>query len=282
MKRKILRRVLLSVLMVYGSKILVASNSELIPLSHTFTIDVSFEHDDPGAYSWDVVWDEHGVAYIGRDRLWRWDGQDWSVHGPENLRILRGLEIGPNEKLWLGGYNSLGYFDLNTLKYRSILDRLPQDLRNLGEVWKLHHDGDSLWVGTTTKLIKVSEAGFEHWDFEGDHRILFHFLESGVYAHQVGKGIWKIKGNSKHLYCDDKRVSKYSIVYLAESENNVLTAISGSGIFEIKDGKVILYNDLSAIEDRTFSCGIQLETNSLIVGTIGSGVFSIENCSIQI
>ena len=67
---------------------------EILPLNNSLVRQIPFPEGDPGTIAWNVAWDASGVAYVGRDRLWRWDGTEWTVHGPETLRELRGMHFG--------------------------------------------------------------------------------------------------------------------------------------------------------------------------------------------
>ncbi|MGC9452022.1 MAG: hypothetical protein ACP5I4_11310, partial [Oceanipulchritudo sp.] len=198
--------------------------------------ELSTERTGRGGYYWDLLWDESGVAYLGRDQLWRWDGSVWKALGPSDLRLVRALCFDPEGRVWVGSYNALGVFDPDTQRYEPRMDLIPERFHGFGNLWSLHHDGSALWLGTDRQLFRIRGDDFRSWEFSGEHRILFHFLPSGVYAHQVDRGIWKIRENGKDLVNDDPLVARQSVVFLEEQSSGHFLAVSGLGIFQLGVG----------------------------------------------
>jgi signal transduction histidine kinase/ActR/RegA family two-component response regulator len=225
-----------------------------------------------GGYCWDVVWDEDGVAYLGRDQLWRWDGTNWKQVGPRKMRLARALCFDDDGRLWVGSYNEFFNDTATTEIYTSRMDLIPRDYHGFGNAWSLHFDGESIWLGTDRRLFRIREDSFRGWDFPGEHRIIFHFLPSGVYAHQVDAGIWRIDTDEKVLVCDDPQIARMSVMYLDQLGDGSFVAVSGIGVFEFSFDSV---SELIAVHkfqnEIPVSAVCKISEDEIGIGTLGSG-----------
>ena len=251
---------------------LVSLPGKTLPLNNALVSEIPFPEGDLGEFAWNITWDENGVAYVGRDQLWRWDGTEWTVHGPNSLSELRGMHFGPDKRLWLGGVNSIGYFHPETLQYVSVLDWLPEEHRILGEVWEVHHDGQFLWVGTSHKLFRLSPDSFKLWEFSSDHRVVFHFVGDDVFAHVPMKAFFQIQTNGQNILFDVSALGENAIMMLRENSPKMLSGVFGGGYFEInkierKISRIVPHkmDGLSAV-DYSDSIGF-------VCGTLRSEIF---------
>jgi signal transduction histidine kinase/CheY-like chemotaxis protein len=230
--------------------------------------------DSPEEFNWNVVWDADGIAYLGRDRLWRWDGTALLAIGPDIFRQLRALAFDESGRLWLGGVNQFGWYDPESDTYHCWLDRLPAEMRNFGAAWKVHCEGDRVWLATANRLFQFADGTFSFWEFPSQHRVIFHFLNSGIYAHETDVGLWKVNKDGPTLINDSHALSAESVLLLAPIKDSHVLAISSKGLF-------FLSSDLSNIHrlipvdfgDEIISCAIVIDDNQIAVGTLGGGVF---------
>jgi hypothetical protein len=222
---------------------------------------------------WDVVWDADGVAYIGSERLWRWDGRDWKLIEGDRLFNVRAMHFDDDGLLWLASHGEFGVLDPKSLEYTSLMNWFPEDQRNIGEVWELHKTGDEFWIGTEYRLFRVSESGFKAWEFSGEHRIIFHFLDSGVYAHQAGMGLWRLEDETFELASTDPDLAEKSVLYLEESEDGNLIAVSGKGVFQLQRVNGYKVSLIRVFEESLHLSSVTKEIDALLLGTLGEGVF---------
>ncbi|MFO7725764.1 MAG: hypothetical protein R6V45_09475, partial [Oceanipulchritudo sp.] len=221
-----------------------------------------------------MIWDRDGVAYLGREQLWRWDGEDLKAVGPDGFRFLRALAMDGRGRIWMGGVNKFGVYDPESDTYESRLDWIPEGQRNLGPIWELHHAGDHLWLGTGNTLFRLSAEEAVSWKFSGKHRVIFHFLETGVFAHETGVGLWKIEGNERVLVNDDPRLREKSILGLDRYDTNSFVGVSVNGIFKLSSNleNVLSIHKLPFI-DTVISASRIINSNIIAFGTLGKGVY---------
>ena len=255
-----------------------AIRPEATPFDNALVREIPFPEGDPGTIAWSISWDASGVAYVGRDQLWRWDGTEWTVHGPDTLRELRGMHFGQDGRLWLGGFNSIGYFDTSSLQYVSVLDWLTEEHQILGEVWEVHHDGQFLWVGTSHKLFRLSPDSFKLWEFSSHHRVLFHFVGDNVYAHVPTEGLYRVELTGHYLLCDHPSLRNSATLVLIDKSPNTVVGVTGGGYYEIDKSKRTITRLIAAEIDGLSSAGFS-ESVGFVCGTIGSGIKIFDDSS---
>ncbi|MEX0332515.1 MAG: ATP-binding protein [Puniceicoccaceae bacterium] len=271
-----MRAHLLSVFLVAAvASLLEASMERFFHYGEPLVQDLGIDGSKEGGYIWNIVWDDLGVAYLGRDTLWRWDGTNMRQLGPDHLVELKGMCFDAQGRLWLGSFNEIGVFDPRTLRYDSRLDWIPREKQAFGQVWDLHHDGEFLWVATDHQLFRVGEDSFSDWSFPGDHRVIFHFLESGTYAHQVGVGLWRLQDSEMHLLCDDSQLAERSVLYLEDQPDGTLMAVSGSGVFYYHENYIpsLIKNQFPSHISLSGVC--EISRDHWLLGTLSDGIFEL-------
>jgi signal transduction histidine kinase/CheY-like chemotaxis protein len=178
-------------------------------------------------------------------------------------------------KLWLGGVNQFGVFDPESGNYESRMDWIPEEHRDFGEVWTIHHDESGLWMGTHNRLFHFKDGKTQVWRFAGRHRVIFHFVSGEVFAHEAEVGLWKIHNGQKLLVNSDIALNLESIVFLERFEDGFLYGYSKLGIIVLSfDGTKLHQIIPSPLTDAFMSCGIKYK-DRMILGTLGSGIFML-------
>jgi hypothetical protein len=150
-------------------------------------------------FTWDIVWDKEGIAYLARERIWRWDGTVLEPVGPDIFSEMHAIALDRNGRLLVGGINEFGIYDPVSGEYVSLVDRLPASHRQFGRAWAIHDDGEAVWMGSSNRLFRIAPDSTRVHRFEGKHRVVFHFLASGVYAHEPEVGLWKVGVEEKEI-----------------------------------------------------------------------------------
>ena len=89
----------------------------------------SFTARDTGVVTmaWSAAQDRQGTLYFGCDTLVSFDGDRWRPEQMDPTYLVRGLDIGPNNRIWVAGVNQIGWFDRGKrLAYHSLVAELPR------------------------------------------------------------------------------------------------------------------------------------------------------------
>jgi len=117
--------------------------------------------------AWSAVQDRTGTMHFGCDTVVSFDGDRWRSERMDPTYSVRGMDIGPNGRIWVAGVNQIGWFEPGAqgrLEYHSLMPRLPEGAADLGDVWRVYAEGDDSavfvarervfrWAGNRFKLM---------------------------------------------------------------------------------------------------------------------------------
>jgi hypothetical protein len=94
-----------------------------------------------GLQNWDIKQDNNGIIYIANNEgLLSFDGKYWNLYPLPNKTIVRSVEIGPDDKIYAGGQDEIGYFTPSSngkLAYTSLTKFIDEKDRSFGDVWDI-------------------------------------------------------------------------------------------------------------------------------------------------
>jgi ligand-binding sensor domain-containing protein/DNA-binding CsgD family transcriptional regulator len=158
-----------------------------------------------GSQNWDIKQDKNGVMYFANNEgLLSFDGNFWKTHPVPNRTIVRSVEIGGDNKLYIGAQDDLGFFSPEhngQLQYHSLRYLIPEKDRSFADVWDIiNHEGD-IFFRSTNKIYQLNDGRMTvyetpAWLFMGgangflmaqDARNELMFFNKGVWAPFLGQ-----------------------------------------------------------------------------------------------
>lgn len=145
-----------------------------------------------GLQNWDIKQDKNGVMYFANNEgLLTFNGISWNLYPLPNKTIVRSVEIGADNKIYVGGQDEMGYFLPNAngkLQYFSLTKlMLPKD-KSFGDVWDIVSYQKSTFFRSSTKIFKLTNESFAsynantEWTFMAvsNGKLLAHDFKSGL------------------------------------------------------------------------------------------------------
>ncbi len=119
--------------------------------------------DDYGAdaQNWAVVQDARGVMFFGNTQgLLEYDGARWT-HIPlaRQGSLVRSLAVDPNGTVYVGGQNEFGFLKEDAggvFRYVSLLDKVPAQDRNFGDIWTISYTRSGVFFGSYYRIFRWS------------------------------------------------------------------------------------------------------------------------------
>ncbi len=196
-----------------------------------------------GLQNWDLKQDKNGIIYAANNEgLLSFDGKNWNLYPLPNKTIVRSVEIGYDDNIYVGGQDELGYFSPSIngqLVYHSITPLLPEKDKTFGDAWDIVSFGKSIFIRSTSKIFK----------FSNNKMVSFHATSEWGYL-----GI-----------CNGKLFAQDFKTGLLNFENDVWSTLP-------------LKNDLPVNEPVTGLIG--LEKDSAIVTTLKHGLYLLTNSAV--
>ncbi len=162
-------------------------------------INYSKQYYKAGAQNRQIRQDKKGVLYFANSEgVLTFDGINWKIYPLPNKSIVRSVEFGPDNKLYVGGQDEFGYFspaDNGQLVYHSLKDVLPKDERSFTDVWEIYFYRDWVFFQTSNKIYQVSGNHSTiykstHWRFITlcNNRLIAQDFDKGLLSFQ--NGVW--------------------------------------------------------------------------------------------
>src|SRR6187549_3630056 len=94
-----------------------------------------------GAQNWDIKQDQQGTVYFANNEgLLSFDGIYWKLYPLPNKTIVRALEFGTDNRIYIGGQDEIGYFSpdkTGTLVFTSLRNLIPEADRSFTDIWDI-------------------------------------------------------------------------------------------------------------------------------------------------
>ena len=155
-------------------------------------VNYSKQSYSAGLQNWDIRQDKNGIIYIANNEgLLSFDGRNWKLFPLPNKTIVRSVEIGTDNRIYVGGQDELGYFipgKNGSLQYHSMISAIPEKDRNFGDVWDIVSFQKSIFFRSINKIFKFTNdvaavyQPLSEWAFMGtcNNQLLAHDYTTGV------------------------------------------------------------------------------------------------------
>lgn len=163
-------------------------------------INYARETYSAGLQNWDIRQDSSGIVYMANNEgLLSFDGRYWNLYPLPNRTIVRSVEVGPDQRIYVGGQDELGYFAPaanGQLHYHSLVPLIPEKKRGFGDVWDIVPMGKDLYFRSASHIFKFSNlqsvavymAPLE-WSYLGA-------CNGRLYAHDYKNGLLLLDGGN--------------------------------------------------------------------------------------
>ncbi len=237
-----------------------------------------------GLQNWDIKQDRNGIIYIANNEgLLSFDGTYWKLYPLPNKTIVRSVEIGIDNKIYVGGQDELGYFapDANgRLKYFSLTDLIPAKDKSFGDVWDIVSFNKETYFRSLNKIFKFNNQSVATYDAISEWGYLT-VCNNILYAQDFRTGlmtysnnVWQPIQSSLLLPTNDPITSILSI-----NDNTSIITTLKSGLFQIQKGvisKISSSNNELFQSDRIYSATI-IDSNWIALATSNKGVFIVDH-----
>lgn len=125
-----------------------------------------------GLQNWDIKQDRNGIVYFANNEgLLSFDGRYWNNYPLPNKTIVRSVEIGPDNHIYAGGQDEIGYFAPavnGRLQYMSLIDQIPVKDRSFGDVWDIVAFKGNIYFRTSTRIFKFTNGNVVVFNATGE------------------------------------------------------------------------------------------------------------------
>ena len=151
-----------------------------------------------GLQNWDIKQDKNGVVYIANNEgLLGFDGRYWNLYPLPNKTIVRSVEIGEDNRIYVGGQDELGYFlpaKNGRLVYESLTSLIPDKDKSFGDVWDIVAYKKDIFFRSPNKIFRFANGNLTAFNAPGEWAYL-GVCNDHLYAHDYKNGLLSFENN---------------------------------------------------------------------------------------
>jgi len=250
---------------------------EGLPLVKTFSVK------DTGVptRTLSAVQADSGVMYFGSDAVLSYDGDRWKSSPMGHTYLVRGLDIGPDGRLWAAAVNEIGWFKPEAdghLAYHSLRSMLPHTLKDLGDVWHVFAEGRDRAVFTTeNRILRWNGTVFQSWSYPGQRYLPAMRVDGAIYVHHFVTGLIRMDASGPKVAVPVSILGKTPILWMERRGDGMLLATS-SGFKILRNGACTPFAaEISRyMTDNVLTSVARLDDQRIAVGTLRGGIAIID------
>ena len=237
-----------------------------------------------GSQNWDIRQDAQGRMYFANNEgLLTYDGAYWKLYPLANGTIVRSLEFGDDNRIYIGGQDEIGYFSpdhTGKLVYTSLKPLVPEPDRSFADIWDIASYQGEVFFRTNTKIFRYTGSkvvvynSATSWLHVGRNR-------DQLIAQDQEQGLLQFRNGSWEPYIPKSQLpASFDIadITVLNRDSSLLTT-NRHGMFILSGDKVEPFrlSGLPLEPEPTFSSAVKTDEDHFIVGSYTKGFYLISN-----
>ena len=246
-------------------------------------INYSKQNYNAGLQNWDIRQDKNGLIYVANNEgLLSFDGMYWNIYPLPNKTIVRSVEIGLDNRIYVGGQDELGYFvpsENGVLQYHSLTSLIPVKDKSFGDVWDIISFNKNLFFRSTNKIFKFTNEAIETYNTPSEWAYL-GVCNGFLYAHDYKTGLLRFDNNAwtplqlKSELPDNDVVT--GIIPLKKDSALITTLKHGLFIFSTSGISKLASANNQLFETERIYAATAVNADWIVLATNNSGIYIID------
>ena len=231
--------------------------------------------------AWSAAQDPDGTLYFGCNTVVSFDGDRWRAERMDPTYLVRGLDLGPDGRLWAGGVNQLGWFERSAdggLAYHSLMGKLPPGSPELGEVWRAYAEGAGRAVFVTrNRVLRWDGRAMQTWEFPGMNLFWASRTARAIYLHYPPTGLLRLDPAGPVVVIPAASLGSPQVRWLDDAGED-WTLLTTQGFLRFRQGRCVPVDSPASAFARAYTptSVVRLRDGAFAVGTLRGGIAVIE------
>lgn len=233
-----------------------------------------------GLQNWDFKQDKNGVIYAANNEgLLSFDGKYWNVYPLPNRTIVRSVEIGEDNRIYVGGQDEMGYFEpgrTGRLEYHSLISLVPEKFRMFGDLWDIVAYKKSVFFRARNQIFQFSNQAIAvfpapiEWMFLGASNDKLYAQDAQRGLLQFTNNIWTPLGTNAVLPSNDP----ITAILPLKNDSAIVTTLKNS-LFILVGGKVTKVGspNNSIFQNERIYSATSIDSSWIAIATSSGGVY---------
>lgn len=180
--------------------------------------------------------DHRGRLLVGADGLIVFDGETWRrTPFGEGYQLINAINVADDGRILCGGLNEFGYYEESSagdFQYRSLVEFLPPEHRDVNVVWGCAEIGGLLVYFCRAKVVAWDGKKIQVWDFPTSARLSSGRFEEGWWFAHRESGLYRMTAEGPEQICTEAGLPPRVPMWIGRDERGLL-AIGSSGLFVV-------------------------------------------------
>lgn len=236
-----------------------------------------------GIQNWDLKQDKSGIMYFANNEgLLTYDGKNWMLYPLPNKTIVRSVEIGFDNRLYVGGQDEVGYFspaNNGKLQYHSLTSLITGGDKSFGDVWEIVSWQRNIFFRTNNRIFRLADGKMAvyksplEWSFLGS-------CNGKLYAHDYQKGLMSFNGAVWNpLFSNNSLPANDAVTsILAVNKDSAVVTTLKNGLFLLTNSsltKIVTANSRLFENDRIYAA-TAINNKWMALASSSGGVYIID------
>ena len=233
---------------------------------------------------WCMVQDARGIMYVGNHALvLEYDGSAWrKIPVGQDSRVNCLDYDAATDTVYLGAHDELGCLQAvpgGGRTFVSLLDQLPADARQPGEVRGVHVTPDGVFFVGVNQVMRWRDGQFRVWSFPPGGRLHSGFAAGRLYIQNRELGLQRLENDRFVPASADPVFSRAAVCSMVTgAHGEVIVATYQDGLFSLRDGVARPWDiELAGwLKDKHLYQVLGLRDGSLAVVTDSAGLLLLD------
>lgn len=234
--------------------------------------------------NWDIAQDKNGVMYFANNfGVLVFNGNDWQTISNRTNSIIRSVELLSDGRIFVGGYDDLGFLkqdDKGGYEYESLVDIVPEDSREFGNVWNIEEASGAVYFSTDKYIFKYSDNSISR--IEKRNGKLFKKIGNKIYTIHPDLGLCQFNNDKLDSIPNGNFFRGKKVYAVAELSRGILAVTREEGLFFLnrdtlysigdeKTRKILASSNLYGAEELPDGniCITTLKNGVIIINQVG-------------
>jgi len=237
-----------------------------------------------GTQNWAIRQDRNGIMYFANNEgLLTFDGIYWRVYPLPNKTKIRSLEIGSDNKIYVGAENEFGYFTPDTrgaLTFVSLKKLVQKKDEGFADVWNVvEHDG-KIFFRASNRIFLYQDNTIttyrpkSSWRYMGGNGQV-------LIAQDAANGLLKFENGSWEVLPGQQMLPKgyLATAIIPYQQGSFLLTTLDHGVFIINDKKAVKLESpfVEKISRERIYAAIRVNDELIALGTQQGGCYTVNN-----
>lgn len=256
-------------------------NSQIKSVGIPSIINYSRQDYNASTQNWASIQDKRGVMYFGNnDGLIEFDGVHWRLIKMPNNSVVRSIATDKFGKIYIGAYSEFGYLKANengVLNYISLVNKIPEELRNFGDVWKIYDTENGIVFQSFSEIFLYKDDEIKVIAQKRDFHFSF-YVNGNFYITERNKGLQKLQDEKLIPIKGGKIFNNNIWTMIPFQDSRILIGSTRSGLYILENNSVrkwdVPVNNF--LEKNQIYCATKVK-GYFAIGTILNGLLIIDD-----